>query len=182
MTVDYQLSPDDLVAFNLYHHFRSRTARRSYLRSWFVPALIGLILCTGLWYLAQKQSGTPLRTFLALLPLLSFAPVYLIYFPWAYRRKLRKIIAGMVSEGNNRELFSRRRVSTSIDGISEISDLAQKSISWRAVERVVYNDDYVFVYTSALTALIVPRRAFSNQSEFEKFVTGFTTYQKGHQS
>ena len=89
----------------------------------------------------------------------SFAPVYRIYFPWAYRRRFRKIVSGMVSEGKNRELFNRRRVTTSIEGISEISDLAQRSFSWPAIDKVACNDDYVFVYTSALNAIIVPRRA-----------------------
>jgi hypothetical protein len=182
MNVEYQLGTDDLIAYHVYHHFRSRTVRRLYFRSWFTPPLIGLILCTGLWYLAQKESHTPLRTFVALLPLFAFAPLYLIYFPWAYRRRFRKIVGGMVAEGKNRELFSPRRVTTSPEGISEISDLAQRSFSWPAVDRVVCNDDYVFVYTSALNAIIVPGRAFSTQSDFERFVAAFSTYQKGHQS
>ncbi len=90
MTVEYEMTPDDLVAFNVYHHRRSPTARRRYLWSWFFPAGAWLFACTALWHLAGRGRGTPLQTFLALLPLFLAVPVYLLWYPWAYRRNLRK--------------------------------------------------------------------------------------------
>jgi len=176
MTAEYEITKDDLSAFNLYHHRHSPTARRHYLRSWLVPAFIWLLVCSGIWYLADRESGTPLRTFLDLLPLFGGVPLYLIYFPWAYRRKLRKIIAGMVSEGQNRGLFSRHRTTISPEGIADSGQFGQSSTAWRAVERVARNGDYAFVYTNALAAIIIPRRAFAAPAEFEEFVRAATDY------
>jgi hypothetical protein len=170
MTAECEITKDDLSAFNLYHHRHSPTARRQYLLSWFVPAFIGLLVCCGIWYLADSERGTPLRTLRDLLPLFSFVPLYLIYFPWAYRRKLRKIVAGMVSEGQNRGLFSRHRVTISPEGVADASEHGQSSTAWRAVERVAAADEYVYIYTNALAAIIVPRRAFAGPSQFEEFV------------
>ena len=170
MTAEFEITKDDLSAFNLYHHRHSPTARRQYLRSWFLPAFIWLLLCTGVWYLADRERGTPLRTFLDLLPLFSGAPIHLLYFPWAYRRKLRKIVDGMVSEGQNRGLLTRRRVTISLESVTESSEHSQTSTAWRAVERVVIADENAYIYTSALAAIIVPRRAFASSSEFEEFV------------
>ena len=176
MNVEYELTKDDLSAFNLYHHFHSPTARRQYFRSWFLPAAIWLLVCTGVWYVAGRESGTPMRTFLGLLPLFSGAPFYLIYFPWAYRRMFRKIVAGMVSEGQNRGLFSLHHVTISPEGVTDASEFGQSSTFWRAVERVASNDNYAFVYTNALAAIIVPRRAFAAPTEFEEFVRRATDY------
>lgn len=170
MTTEYEITKDDLSAFNLYHQRHSPTARRQYLRSWFVPAFIWLLVCTGIWYLADRERGTPLRTFLDLLPLFSGVPVYLLYFPWAYRRKLRTMIEGMVSEGQSRGLFTRHRVTISSEAVTEVSEFGQTSTAWRAVERVAAADDYAYIYTNALAAIIVPRRAFAGSSEFEDFV------------
>lgn len=170
MTVEFEITKDDLVAFNLYHHRHSPTARRHYLRSWLVPAVVWLLVCTGFWYLADRERGTPLRTFLDLLPLFSGVPVYLIFFPWAYRRKLRKLVDGMVSEGQNRGLFNRRRVTISPEGVTDISEHGQTSTAWRGVERVATADGHAYIYTSALAAIIVPRGAFAGSSEFEGFV------------
>jgi hypothetical protein len=62
MTAEYEITKDDLIAFNLYHHRHSPTTRRQYLRSWFVPAFMWLLVCTGIWYWAGRERGTPLRS------------------------------------------------------------------------------------------------------------------------
>ena len=170
MTAEYEITKDDLTAFNLYHHRHSPTDRQQYLRSWFFPAAVWLLLFTGIWYLADRERRTPLRTFLDLLPLFSIVPIYLLYFPWAYRRKLRKIVDGMVSEGQNRGLFSRHRVTISPESVTDSSEHGQNLTAWRGVERVAATDEHAYIYTNALAAIIVPSRAFAGQSEFEEFV------------
>jgi hypothetical protein len=79
MVTEYEITRDDLVAFNMYHHQHSSTARREYFRSWLVPALIWMLLCAGIWHLADRERGTPLQTFLDLLPLFSGVPLYLLF-------------------------------------------------------------------------------------------------------
>jgi hypothetical protein len=176
MTAEYEITKDDLSAFNYYHHFHSPTARRQYLRSWLLPAFVWLLVCMGIWYLADKGRGTPLRTFRDLLPLFGGVPLYLIYFPWWYRRKVKKIIAGMVSEGQNRSLLGHHQVSLSPENITESGEFGQNSTAWRAVERVAQNGDYAFVYVNALAAIIIPRRAFGEATEFEEFVKTANSY------
>jgi len=129
-----------------------------------------LLVCTAIWYFADKERGTPLRTFLDLLPLFSGVPIHLAIFPWWYRRKVRKIVAGMVGEGRNRGLFSRHRVTISPERVTDSSEHAQTSTAWGAVERVAAADEHAYIYTNALAAIIVPRRAFAGPSEFEQFV------------
>ena len=171
MTAEYEITKDDLIAFNLYHNRHSPTARRQYLRSWFYFPFIWLLICIGIWYLADKERGAPLQTFLDLLPLFSGVPLYLLFFPWGYRRKLRKIVDGMVSEGQNRGLFSRHHITLSPEGVTVITADGQVSTTWRAVERVAVADGRAFIYTSAMAAVIVPGRAFAGPTEFEDFVS-----------
>jgi hypothetical protein len=176
MVIEYEITKEDLAAFNLYHQFQSPTARRHYVRAWIFPAAAWLILCTGIWYLADRERGRPFRTFLDLLPLFSGVPLYLLYFPWAYRRKVRKIIAGMVNEGENRGVLGRHQVRISPEGIRESGELSEASTAWRAIERVVRDGEYAFIYTNALAAIIVPRRAFGSLEEFEQFVRAASAY------
>ena len=93
-----------------------------------------------------------------------------------YRRKVRKIVAGMIGEGRNRTLFGKQRVTISPESISRSSDFDQTTIAWSAIERVVKDKDYVFVYTSSLTAIIVHRRAFADDVGFDEFVLKATGY------
>lgn len=176
MTAEFDITKEDLCAFNFYHHFHSPIARANYLRSWFIPACIWLLVCLAIWYLADRSRGRPLQTFIDLWPLFSGVPLQLIYFPWAYRRKLRKLVAGMVSEGSNRNLFCRHRVTLSTEGISDSGEFGQAATAWRAVERVARTDTHAFVYTSALVAIIIPRRAFASPAEFDAFVKTATDF------
>jgi hypothetical protein len=170
MTAEYEITKDDLIAFNLYHQRHSPTARRQYLIVWIAPAVVWLLLCTGLWFLADRPRGTPMQTLLDLLPLFCGVPVYLLIFPWLYRRKLSKIVDGMVSEGQNRGLLGRHRVTLSPENVTESSAHGQSSTAWRGVEKVAVADTCAYIYINALAAIIVPRRAFADAKKFENFI------------
>ena len=170
MSVDYEIAQGDLKAFNYYHHFHSPTARRHYFRSWSIPAVVLLLVFTGIWYLADSQRHTPVQTFIDLWPLFAGVPLYIVYFPWAYRRKVKKIISGMISEGNNRGQLGWHQLEISADKIIESSVFGQTSTVWSAVERVVQSEEHAFIYVNALAAIIVPRRAFKTATEFAEFV------------
>jgi len=176
MVAEFELTPEDLRAFNHFHYAHSPAMRRQYLRQWFTFPVVWLLLCVLIWYFADRTRGTPVRTFLDLWPLFAGVPFWLIYFPLAYRWKLRKIIAAMLAEGKSRSLFTRHRVSLSPDGVTDSTEFGQNSAKWGAVERVVGNDDYAFIYTNALAAAIVPRRAFASASDFEEFIKLASTH------
>lgn len=175
MTAEYELTKDDWSAFNYYHHFHSPTARRQYLRGWFGSVIIVLLVCLGISILGSLNSPSPRSIFSVLLPFLC-AVLCLLWFPWAYRRKVRKIVAGMIGEGRNRTLLGRQRVTISPESIRRSSDFDQTTIRWSAVERVIKDKNHAFVYTSALTSIIIPRRAFADDVGFDEFVMKANQY------
>jgi hypothetical protein len=170
MTVEFNIDAADFEDWNFYHNLHSPTARRNYLWGWFLPPAMWLIVFGLIWQLADQKRGTPLRTFLDLLPLFFPVPFLLIYYPFAYRRKLKKIIKGMVNEGKNRSLFGKHQVILSADGIQDLRELQRTWTSWKAVERIVKMNSCAYIYVSGLSAIIIPVRAFASESEFESFV------------
>lgn len=178
MIIEHTLTKDDLCAFNIHHTRRSPAARRQYLTAWFLPAAIGLAICLGLWYLANLPRGEPLKTLRALSPLFLGVPVYLVLFPFWYRLKVRGLVARMVSEGANRGLFGTHRVTLAPEGLSEVSGQGTTMTPWPVVERIVVSPDHAFIYINALAAVIVPRRAFANEADFDAFVATARRYQE----
>jgi hypothetical protein len=67
-------------------------------------------------------------------------------------------------------LFSRHRVTISAESVTDAGEHCQTATAWRAVERVAASEEHAYIYTNALTAIIVPRRAFADPPEFEQFV------------
>ncbi len=51
----------------------------------------------------------------------------------------------------------------------EVTDVNETQNSWKGVDRIEENDDYIFIYISPMNAHIIPKRCFSNQSDASMF-------------
>ena len=67
-------------------------------------------------------------------------------------------------------MFSPRRVTISPTGIEDADEFSQATYRWQVVERFEKSDDYFFIYTNPLAAIVVPKRAFADTPEFEEFI------------
>jgi hypothetical protein len=170
MTVEYELTTEDIRRSSLYHNFHSPTIRRQYRSGLLVFPIMWLMICTMIWFFADRERHTPMRTFLDLWPLFSGVPLWFLYFPWHYRRKVRKIITAMINEGSNRGLLGRRQLTISPNGVTESGEFGQTTRTWKSIERIAEDEDYAYIYLHATEAMIVPRRAFGSNEEFGHFV------------
>ena len=170
MTAHFGLGVDDLIAFNMYHSARSPTARRVRSRALWVFPVVWLAIFTLLWWLADRERGTPLQTFRDLSPLLYGLPLYFIVVLWAQRRQVPKVIAKMVKEGENLRTLCAHEVTLTPKDITDATEFGHSTTIWRAIERIAATPDHVFIYTGATDAVIVPRRAFDDMAQFTAFV------------
>ncbi len=171
LSVSFDLTKDDLTFFNLYHCAKSPTARRQFRRSLLLPPTIWLVLWFTLVFFAGREDGSWLQKSRNLLPLMLFPPLYVAWLPWAHRRAIRRAIDGMIGEGDNRRLFGQRTVTATPAYISDSGAHGSSSTAWSAVERVVRLDEAILVYTSALSAEVIPRRAFLSAIAFDSFAS-----------
>ncbi len=163
---DYDLTPDDLVAFGLCHQQQSRTIRkRSY-----VSVLVGLLAILFLPTLILLVSDKPLaETALAIWPLLLGLPLFLMLAYLLNRfggsATYRKILA----EGQPKFL-DRHTLLLNDDGLHESWPAGISHLHWSAVKQILSTKDHAFVYISAYQALILPRQSFSSDVGFDEFL------------
>jgi hypothetical protein len=62
------------------------------------------------------------------------------------------------------------------DGLTETRPSGSTVRNWSSVERIAMTRDHLFVYTSGVEAYVVPRRAFSAESEFEDLANTIAEY------
>jgi hypothetical protein len=74
----------------------------------------------------------------------------------------------MFREGKNLGVLGEHYMKIDQHGLIERTSVGESSSTWSGVERIARNNDYIFIYSSALGAYIVPRRAFASQTEFDK--------------
>ena len=184
LSVEFDFTPGDFTAFNLYHHIQARPKCRSRLVPWDVENPFGSRAywgALGLFALSVAcliKTGEIVRTpvfMIVWIGSISFAlslagRLIIQVLRWAEPRLLRRYVAKTLRAGKNQGLFGRSRVTLTSEGITEVTELRQSTTRWPAVERVVRDGARAYIYLSSMSAVVVPHRAFASAAEFEEFV------------
>ncbi|MGC4006023.1 MAG: hypothetical protein QM811_24040 [Pirellulales bacterium] len=167
MEVEFELTKEDYYAFNRYHQIHSPVIRRRYYRVWIVTT-VSLLMLSGLSWLLLREGDPLLRNYLSLGFLIG-ASSYATAYPWLYQRNLREIIEGMISEGRSNGLFSSLRIGLGPEAVSSIGELRRSATDWARSNGSCATGPRVYIYINAISAHIVPRRAFDSDLRFEHF-------------
>ena len=167
MKAKYELTRDDLVAFIEYHQRSSPAVRRQRIGC-FAGAFCALMALPAAILITSDK---PLvETAVDIWPLLAgpilFAIVAAPYIRWRTRQMSKRLL----SEGGNNGFYGRCELEAGPDALTETRPSGSTIRNWTSVERIVVAPSHLFVYTSAIEAYVVPRRAFSTELEFNAFV------------
>lgn len=166
MEVEYQLTHDDLYAFQwraVFESPRGRRARRLVYLGWllaivlyaFVPAIgpHGITL--------SRVSLTFIVTSMLIVSVLQWS-----LDRWLVRRAIRQLLK---DERPDRGQLGRHRLILDEDGLTESTAVGESRTRWAGVDRVEQNREYIYIYTSPAAAHVVPKRAFSTPEQAEVF-------------
>ncbi|MEX0701623.1 MAG: YcxB family protein [Planctomycetales bacterium] len=170
MTIEYEQTPEDVVAFNLFHMEHSPAARWNYRKVRLIRMAWWFVGGSGLWCFAIVLGYQSLEAGLYVIPFYALGLVDLFLYPRAYRGSIIKLVSGMCRERNNRGLFGTQQITLSADGVSNGNAFERSAASWDSIEEVAVSSDYVYIYRNAIDAVIIPRRAFPTEIEFDGFI------------
>lgn len=166
MEVEYELTPDDLYAFQWRAAFNSRIARRTAHQgyvAWFLVLLLIAILP------AIGSDGFVFSRISFLFLFVSFAFVVLfgkLLEKWLMGRAIRRLLR---DEKPGRGQLGRHKVVLQPDGVVEITSVNQTRTSWSGIDRVEQDGNYIYLYTAPIAAHVIPRRAFPSPADAEAF-------------
>jgi hypothetical protein len=162
MKIETEITLEDLVAFNRYHAENSRFLKRGrdfikYLGYGFALFILGIAL---LDILRGKILSSVINIVLAflLITIIRFSQGQLIDI---YAR-------GMYKEGKNKGLFGHREITIRDDAIVEESDSGTHATKWQSVGKIIRTEKYIFVYASSVSAYLIPRRFFVNDTAYNE--------------
>lgn len=186
LSVEFDLTLDDYVAFTVAHH--SRPA----LLKWTAIVLLGV----G-WVSIPLGIGVKLyQNWVGHMPepldanevtyLLVYAAVHAVLFPlltwwiypvsmWIMRSRfhhffLRLVIRWMLAAGDTSSLFGHYKLTLSAEQLHEQGPKNETIYKMSAVQKLRQSSQYLFIYVSPLQAYIVPARAFPMPEDFSQFV------------
>jgi hypothetical protein len=162
--VEYDLTKEDYIAFNMHYLDHSPIIKRSLFIQRYVVALVFLAFP----FIFSNMSGVPL-----LLPLIVYGAIFIawiVYYPRYFKATTKKRILRMIDEGSNDNLFGPRSMILSESGVEEISDHGESRSSWRSIEKIDETVDYIYIYISSINAYLVPIRAFEGRTQKDEFL------------
>lgn len=174
MKIRFESTIDDLVAFNRFHCAHSPTWQWQIRRLTLLLPLI-MLMIFFIIILAVSATDEPLdRT--AWIGILCIAATFLTvsigwgffirwYMYWSLVRNTRKLLA----EGSNRILVGWREMTLADGRLIVDTELVTSSLDLRAVQKIVRNDEYTFVYISSTTAYMIPMNLYP-EDEYRRFV------------
>jgi hypothetical protein len=166
MEVEYELTRDDLYAFQWRAAFSSgigKRARRWAYLAWFVAIVLFAIL-PAIGADGFVISRISFKFILVAYPIAALGQ-------WFFETRLtrRLILRLLKDEKPGRGQLGKHRLAMNEEGIVESTGVNQSRTSWIGVDRVEQNADYIFIYTSPHAAHMIPKRAFRDPQEAEAF-------------
>lgn len=164
MKISYKLTEQDYIDFNIYHMNTSETLKKSIL----IQRLIGPLLFLIGIFVVNKISDIPLWYWSGIFIITGL--LWFIFYPKRIEKRFRKQVLKMLSEGQNKDLFTESTLSVNEDGIIHLNSYKEINIKWNTVNRIEITAHHIFIYDSAISAIIIPLSAFSTKDEEEKFI------------
>ena len=160
MTVRFTTTEEEVLAFHRHHYETDPVHVRSRKKVvWVYPMFYVAI---GILLSARDFQWTPIVIFsvIALLWIL-FLPRYLM------NRSLRYAKKRMADPNNRAMYFAEREMTFTEDSIHAVTAEADDKLLWSGIVRVDETADAYYLYTSALTAFLLPKRVLTTREEEE---------------
>jgi hypothetical protein len=175
MDVDYDLTADDLYAFQWRAAFTSpigKRARRRTYAAWFIALLLFAIL-PAIGADGFSVSRVSFTFLLVAYPIVALGQW--ILEKWLIRRAILQLLK---REKPGKGQLGRHRIVLSDDVIIESTAVGESRTAWAGVDRVEQNDQYIFIYTSPTSAHVIPRRAFRDSQAADDFYQASRLHQE----
>lgn len=164
MDLKYHLTEDDYINFNMFHIKNSESI---------MGALKKQRLFTPIFYLAFSFIFSKI---LAIPFLFSFVPFFILSVLWVlfyekyfFGRVIRQT-KKMIKEGKNTSLLGDHHMVLTDEGIVDSTSFGETKVTWSGINEFKQDDRYFFLYNSAMSAYILPKRELKNVTEIESYL------------
>ena len=170
MEHEYEVTLEDLVAFNM-HYFRHNPAiRRQLLKARILVAFLTPLL-TLLAIVALNSASArrpPIDSFAVLVSLIGGGVIFLLY-PALSRRGLRRRATKLLADPANRNMLGKKRLTLRPDTLELRSETSTSSTTWAGIEQIAVTESLVLLYLTGISAIVVPKRSFAGPAQAQAF-------------
>jgi hypothetical protein len=171
-SVKCELNVDDAIAWNYYYLENSPQWKKNWklIRFVFMPMMVICFLAGAIYLFVSINQGLILSKFISgAIGIIIGGGGFLYYYfyPNILRRRIRKTAHKAYSYKNT--FIGSHKYTVSAEGIR---DNDEALVKWTAVEGIEQTDKHVFILVHSKKAVIIPKRAFSDDGALTGFIQG----------
>ncbi|ARD47863.1 YcxB family protein [Sporosarcina sp. P33] len=164
MEIQYKLTEEDVVAFNLYHVKHSKVGKNSLQWQRYISPLIFLLFAYFLSVFTEMPKG-PLFAAFGIT-----AVLWVIFYPKYFYFHITRQVRKMLKEGKNEGLVGEHLMKMNKAGITDKTSVGETAVQWTGVKQLREDAEYFYVYTSTVSAYIIPKRDVYSADGFKSYV------------
>lgn len=164
MEIEYELTKEDFLDFNLNHAHNSKTVKKSLFYQRYVVAIIFLIIPVIL----SKTLKIPVRSILPSF-LIAFV-IWIIFYPKYFWWQINKNVARTLSESEDNKFAASYSLIIDEEGMVSKGENAETVRNWECVQKIEKTDKNILIYTSPVEAIIIPLIAFDDEGKLNRFI------------
>ncbi len=159
MEINYNVTEESFVEFNLFHAQHSSAIAKTMTIQRFLIPVIYLLVGVIFSYVLDIPVFILVGFFLIL------GVLWIVFFPTYFKRQIKRTATKMIREGQNEGILGKHSMVFTEEGLREISSKGETTVYWAGIER--FNEDAFnfYLYNSAITAFIVPKKELINVDE-----------------
>lgn len=165
MKINYELTEEDYLNFNLFHAKNSKATRKALNAQRFLSPLIFLTMA----FIFSGVGNIPLLYPVIIFSLISI--LWIVFYPKYFYSHILRHTKKMLEEGKNDGLFGKGTMILSDEGIVDSTFNGETKVNWAGIKKIEEDNDYFFIYNSAVAAYILPKGMLTNVEEVRNYVT-----------
>jgi len=161
MRIKYKNSMEDIIAFNKYHCANSVTFQKQKKLATIYLPIIFFVLMILLFAVIQE------------IKIIVFGSLGLVIFTFfinhEYKKGIYKTTKRLYEEQDTNGIICEHILEINNENIMEKTDINEQKALWVSVQKIDTDNDYAYIYVSAIQAHIIPRKNVS-EGNFEEFI------------
>lgn len=159
MQIKYSLTEEDYINFNLFHMKNSKTAMNALKVQ---RLLIPIVYMAVAYVFARVLDGSYILSF-SIFGVMGV--LWIIFYPKYHYNFVLRQVKKMIKEGKNEGLLGEHLMTISEEGVHDANPQGETKVSWSGIQDMKEDEYNLYLYNSAVSAYILPKRELSDIEE-----------------
>ncbi len=162
MTLKYLTTEQDWVEFNLYHMRHSKVSKASIDSVRYIGIVVMLLVT---YLLVRGSQDASLNWFVTFV----MSILWFIYFPDMHKKQVEKQARKLITEDESKGFLGDQVLKVDDEGITVTNEYSCNKMKWSLFNKIKFTDEYIYIYDSSISAIIIPALAFENIEDMKSF-------------